>query len=145
VKRGGKKQAAAERPPFANAERGEHDLTLGKKSYRLRPSHQAMLAIEQKTEKSTLALVRLGNTGDLTLTQLGIIAAELIRAGADPKDSAARNVDDERVAELIYEHGLPAVTSRLTLCLLDAATGGRTSEGEAKAAPATATDPAGAA
>jgi hypothetical protein len=31
--------------------------------------------------------VRLGNVGELTLEQLGIVGAELIRAGADEGDS----------------------------------------------------------
>ena len=120
--------------PTANADRGEHELTLAGVTYRLRPSHAAVKAIEKRTEKSTLALVRLGNTGDISLDHLGIIAAELIRAGAE--DELTRNVSAEKIGELIFEEGLPAVNSRLTLCLLDAATGGRTAEGNAIAATA---------
>jgi hypothetical protein len=81
--------------------------------------------------------VRRGNVGELTLEQLGIVGAELIRAGAEPDDSMTRSFDAERIGELIFEEGLPQAQSRLTLCLLDAATGGRTASGEAKAAPAT--------
>ena len=120
----------------ANSERGEHELTLAGRTYRLRPSHQAMVAIERKTASSVLGLVRLGNAGELTLEQLGVVGAELIRAGAE--DRLTQSVDDERIAELIFEEGLPAATSRFTLCLLDAATGGRTASGEAKAATAKA-------
>jgi hypothetical protein len=134
----------AEKQAFANPERGEHLLSLQGREYRLRPSHSAIVAIEEKTGKSVLGLVRLGNTGDLPLKQIAIVAAELIRAGADEGDSFTRSVNADRIGELIFEHGLPTVTSRLTLCLLDAATGGRTAEGEAKAAPATI-DTAGAA
>ena len=128
----------------ANAERGEHELVLGGKTYALRPTHAAIVAIEKTAGASLLALVRLGNTAQLTLGQLGAIAGELIRAGADDGDKLTAAVDDERIGELIYEQGLPTVTAKLTLCLLDAATGGRTSSGEAKAAPA-AKDRAGAA
>lgn len=120
--------------PTPVAARGEHALTLAGVTYRLRPSHEALVAIEERTERSVLALVRLGNAADLRLTQLGVIAAELIRAGAE--DEATRHVDAERIGELIQETGIPGVTSRLTLCLLDAATGGRTASGEAKAAAA---------
>jgi hypothetical protein len=129
-------EQAAQDQPTANAERGEHELTLAGTLYRLRPSHSALKAIEKKTERATLSLVRLGNTGDLTLGQLGAIAAELIRAGADPDDRYTRNISADRIEELIFEEGLPHATSRLTLCLLDAATGGRDASGEVKAAEA---------
>jgi hypothetical protein len=120
----------------ANADRGEHELVLAGKAYLLRPSHSALVAIEKLTERTTLALVRLGNAGEISLQQLGVIAAQLIRAGAAKDDEMTRRVDPERLSELILEEGLPHAMSRLTLCLLDAATGGRTSSGEAKAAVA---------
>jgi hypothetical protein len=127
----------------ANPERGEHDLALPGRTYLLRPSHAALKAIERETDRSVLELVRLGNAGALRMSQLGIIAAELIRAGADEADDMTRSVDAERIEELIFENegpdgvgGLPYAQSRLTLCLLDGATGGRTVSGEAKAAPA---------
>jgi hypothetical protein len=137
----------------ANPERGEHELTLAGRSYVLRPSHTALKAIERETGEATLTLVRHGNAGALTMEQLGIIAAELIRAGADVDDSMTQAIDAERVEELIFENtgpngvgGLPYAQSKLTLCLLDAATGGRKASGEAKAAPAKPTKaPAGAA
>jgi hypothetical protein len=125
----------------ANAERGEHEIVLAGKAYRLRPSHNAVRAIEQTTGRSTMALVRLGNTGELTLEQLGAVAAELIRAGADEADTMTRSVDAERIEELIFEEGLPQAQARITLVLLDASTGGRAASGEAKAAPATKTTP----
>ncbi|RSV15196.1 hypothetical protein CA235_09680 [Sphingomonas sp. ABOLF] len=130
--------AALEPPaeqPVAIEDRGEHELTLAGVTYRLRPSHPALVAIEKKTGRSNLALVRLGNTQDLSNEQLGIIAAELVRAGAT--DAMTRAVSAERFGELIYEEGAVRACARLTLCLLDAATGGRTASGEAKAAVTT--------
>ncbi len=130
----------------ANEERGEHELTLAGKAYVLRPSITALKAIERETGEPLLGLVRRGNTGSLTLDQLGIVAAELIRAGAAADDSLTRAVDSDRIAELIFEEGQTPVQSVLTLCLLDAVMGGRSASGEAKAAPAkTAGKPAGAA
>jgi hypothetical protein len=130
-------------PRNANRERGEHELTLDGRKYLLRPSHTALKAIENGTGKATLALIRLGNAGELSLEQLGIVAAELIRAGADESDALAQAIDAERLEEMIFENdgpdgvgGLPYAQSKLTLCLLDAATGGRKASGEAKAAPA---------
>jgi hypothetical protein len=121
----------------ANADRGEHELALGGKKYRLRPSHTALKTIERETGKTILTLVRAGNAGELSYEQLGIIGAELIRAGADEKDDMTRAVDAERIEELIFEDGLVQATTRFTLCLLNAAGGGCKASGEAKAAPAT--------
>lgn len=121
-------------------ERGEHELVLAGVPYRLRPSHAAIRAIEQKTERSLLELLRFGNMGALTSDQLGTIGAQLIRAGAAKDDQATANVNAERIAELIYEEGTGKAMARLTLCLVDAATGGRTASGEAKAATVTSGD-----
>lgn len=138
--------AAAQHPladqPAANPERGEHELTLAGITYRLRPSHGAIQAIEKKTERSLLTLLRLGSVGELMLDQVAEVAAELIRAGAEAADQATRHVGAKRVGELIFEEGLPRVMARLTLCLADAASGGRDAEGNAKAAPVMMTNEA---
>lgn len=126
----------------ANPDRGEHEIVLAGVPYRLRPSHAAMCAIERRTERSTMELFRLGNTGGLTIAQLGIVTAELIRAGAE--DDLTRRVDAERIGELIFEEGLHRAMARVTLCLIDAASGGRTSSGEAKAVPTETNGTAGA-
>ncbi|MBB4152902.1 hypothetical protein GGQ80_000790 [Sphingomonas jinjuensis] len=120
--------------PAAIADRGEHDLELAGVTYRLRPSRAALRTIEKKTGATTLALIQAGNVGGLTLEQLGIIGAELIRAGAG--DELTRSVNADRIEELIFEEGLSGAHAALTLCLMDAATGGRTASGEAKAAAA---------
>lgn len=127
----------------ANPTRGEHQLVLAGVTYRLRPSHQAIVAIEQKTQHSLLELVRLGNAQAIPMRYVGTIAAELIRAGAE--DQATKAVHEDRIGELAFEEGVVSITARLTLCLVDAAGGGRTASGEAKAAPATMTETAGAA
>ncbi|MGY2732813.1 hypothetical protein [Sphingomonas sp. UYP23] len=129
--------AAADLPeaqPSANPERGEHELELGGIVYRLRPSFAANVAIERQTGQSLISLAQLGSTSSLTLSQIGIIAAEWIKAGAE--DGLTRNVGADRIAELAYEEGLPSVLSRLTICLVDSCTGGRTAEGNAKAVAA---------
>ncbi|CAN5368418.1 hypothetical protein BH10PSE14_BH10PSE14_04340 [soil metagenome] len=122
--------------PSANAQRGEHILKLSGVDYLLRPSHQAIVAIEEQTGATLLTLVRDGNVGALSQGDLGIIAAQLIRAGAKADDELTRNVGADRLAQMIYEHGVASATIRLTLCLADAANGGRTASGEAKATSA---------
>lgn len=126
--------------PKANPARGEHELELGGTAYRLRPSHTALETIEEETDLSTLQLIQLAGSGGLKRRDAGVVAAELIRAGAAADDHLTRNVSAERIAELIHEEGLAKVYAILVICLIDAAKGGRTSAGEAKAATATVTN-----
>uniref|UniRef100_UPI0035CC477F GTA-gp10 family protein n=1 Tax=uncultured Sphingomonas sp. TaxID=158754 RepID=UPI0035CC477F len=127
---------AAAAAPDVNADRGEHELLLGGVTYRLRPSFTAIGAIERKTGIKLLPLARMGNTGDISLADLAIISVELIRAGAEPDDMLTANVGAEAIGQMIYEQGVADVTLAIFRCLLDAATGGRTASGEAKAATA---------
>ncbi|WBO23930.1 GTA-gp10 family protein [Sphingomonas abietis] len=120
----------------ANKARGEHEIVLDGVTYLLRPAHSALKLIEQQTGHAILALVQLGSAGELTIELLGIIASELIRAGA--KDEATQHVGAERIEELIIEAGIPHAAAVLVVCLTDAATGGRTASGEVKATSAPA-------
>ena len=128
-------QPVPPQPPAVEA-RGEKTLTLEGVKYRLRPSREAIAAIEESTGRGLLKLVHLCSAGDLSTDDYGIVAAHLIRAGASPDDEGTRHVGEKRVADLIYEAGVLAVKSTLTLVLLNAATGGRTAEGNEKAATA---------
>jgi hypothetical protein len=125
--------SAAKPPEKANPERGEHEVRLGGVTYVLRPSYAAIRAIENKTGSSICQLAAYAQTGALHLDDCAISVAELIRAGAKPDDVITANVSDERIGELIYEAALPGVAAVLTICLIDAASGGRTSAGERKA------------
>ena len=117
----------------ANPERGEHNVTLGGKRYLLRPSYQAQVAIEQKTGRSYAELAMAGQTGALKIEHAAIVVTELVNAGAE---GPMHTISEERAGELIYEQGLPAVAAAITVAIIDALTGGRTSTGEAKAAVA---------
>jgi hypothetical protein len=118
----------------ANPERGEDELVLAGTPYRLRPSRQAIRAIESKTGLPLLTLVRSGNVGELTTDQLGEIACQLIRAGAE--DELTRRVDAGKLADMIYEDGIVGTMLRVTAVLAGAASGGRTASGERKATTA---------
>ena len=120
----------------ANPERGEHALTLAGVTYRLRPSFEAVQALEDDLGLSLLEMLRKANSGALKLAEKGVIAAEMIRAGAPDGDEGdlIRAVSAERIAELIYEEGGGAVDAVLVLLLADAQLGGRTTAGEAKPA-----------
>lgn len=117
----------------ANANRGEHSLTLAGKTYRLRPSYAAVVEIEEQLGRSAMELLRAANTMTLNFTDQGVIAAELIRAGAEEGDDLTRNVSAERIGELIFEEGTANALVALTVVLASAVTGGRTVSGEAKA------------
>lgn len=125
-------------PSGANANRGEHSLTLGRKTYVLRPSYAAIVTIEDQLGRSAVELLRACNGMALAYEDMGVIAAELIRAGADPKDEHTRNVSAERIGELIFEEGTAGVYVALTVALASAVSGGRTASGEAKAVATTA-------
>jgi hypothetical protein len=129
--RGAGASAAA---PSANA-RGEHKLTLAGITYKLRPTYEAGVEIEEKTGLPLRKLAALANTGDLNLSQIGIVAGAYIRAGADG-DELVEMVDDERIGQLAYEEGMPSIIARLALVLIDVLLGGRKATGEAKAAVA---------
>lgn len=120
--------------PVANPTRGEHQLTLAGTTYVLRPSRAAIRAIEEKLGNSALDLARIGNAGGLRLAQLGVIAAQLVHAGTE--DDLTRMISPDRFEDLIYEEGLSGPMARFTLCLIDAATGGCTASGNARAAAA---------
>lgn len=127
----------------ANKIRGEHSLKLGGRTFVLRPSHAAIVAIEDETDLGLLEIISAAARGGLRQRHMGIIAAELIRAGA--KSESDKHVDAERIGEMIYEAGTGKALATLQLCLVDAATGGRTASGEAKAAAAATEEDAGAA
>ncbi|AJP72927.1 hypothetical protein [Sphingomonas hengshuiensis] len=122
----------------ANEVVGEDTLKLGRKTYVLRPGFHAVKAIEKTLGLSLVEMSRMGNLGQLNMDQLGTIAAHFIRAGAAEGDAVAARVHPDRVAELIYEAGIPHVMARLTLLLIDAASGGRTASGERKPVAETA-------
>lgn len=131
----------------ANQYRGEVDLVLNETRFVLRPSHQAMVAVEEQTGKSCLALAVEAADCKMTLRDATIITTLCIQAwGASTDDEAgrvARAVDQERIGELIHEYGLMKVVLRLEIVLLNAVTGGCKKDGspkEGEAPPTTGTD-----
>jgi hypothetical protein len=118
--------------PPANPARGEHSLTLGGVSYRLRPSGQFCRIVEDEVG-ALLDLFSRANTYRLKIEEAATIVTELIRAGAEPGDKLAANVTEEVIYDLIYEEGIAKVLPVLVIVLSDAVTGGRKASGEAKA------------
>lgn len=131
--------------------RGEVTIDLDAQ-YVMRPSYEAIEAIESQTGRGVVALVNLAAQGEMKLGEAAIIVTECIKAwgkqqvtGGDPspeaKSAAGANV--KKVAALIYEAGLVKATERCAIVLMAAATGGVTATGEWKPATETVTPDAG--
>lgn len=118
----------------ANPLRGEFDLVLDGQVFTLRPSYEAILAVEAQSGKTLLELARAADNLTISLTEAAIVSAEFIRAwGRETDTPSVRGINTTRVGELIHENGLVEVAARLALVLLLASTGGCKSSGEAKA------------
>lgn len=116
-----------------NEVRGEFALELDGVEYGLRPTHEALEAIEGKLGTSALKLARAALTGDLTLGQMGTIVAECVRAwGRQTGDAANANVGEKALKPLIQQAGMLETSQKLQAVLSLAVTGGVTPEGEAK-------------
>lgn len=122
----------------ANATRGEISLHLDGAEFILRPSFEAIVAIEADTGCGLVALARQAEDGSMSLQTAALIVMHLIRAqGKAAKDPALEGVNAQRIGQLIMsaEGGLMIVLLRLRLLLTMAVTGGFTPSGEVKAAP----------
>lgn len=130
----------------ANEVRGEIDLVLEGQSYVLRPSHQAIIAMEKKTGRSLIELAALAEQSMLDQATQAIVVTELIRAwgrsiqideyasGAEKAvatSAKAANVDT--IGELLFSVGVLAIQPRVAIVLGLALTGGCLPSGEVKA------------
>jgi hypothetical protein len=100
----------------ANPERGEVEVTLDGKTYVMRPSWEALVAIERAIAPRTIIqLVAQYETRALSAEEIALIVTEGIRAyGKAEKDKLLQMYSVEKVGELLYESG---VNSALPACL----------------------------
>jgi hypothetical protein len=121
--------------------RGQLALPLGGEQYVLRPSFEAILAIERQL-RPLFDLAEDGVRGRLTLNELTICAVEMMKAHGktlladDPQASAYRGATFDQVGRLIYDAALPTICGRIAIVLCGAVSGAYTPEGEAKAGTA---------
>ena len=126
---------------------GEVDLKLEGQAFVLRPSYQAIVAMEKKTGKSLIELATLAEQCALNQEQQAIVTTELIRAWGrslqvDEYASAserivatsARGANVDSIGEMLYSVGPLAVQPRIAMVLGLAATGGCLPSGEVKTA-----------
>jgi hypothetical protein len=130
-----KKAEAADTPSVDT--HGQITLPLGGYDYVLRPSIEAIEAIERQLRP--LAQLEADAAGfSLPIRDMAVIAAEMMRAHAvakpnDPKVASYKGADPDKLVKLIYEEGAPKVCVRLYVVLSGALSGGYTATGEAKA------------
>jgi hypothetical protein len=119
-------------------ERGEITLPMGGEEFCLRPSMEAIKAIQRETGKSLYSLSVAAQAIDLSLDQCEIIATEMMKAWGksnedDPRAVQHRGANRETVGQMIFEAGDAKIQPRLAVALIAALTGGVTASGELKA------------
>lgn len=119
--------------------RGEVTVMLDGAEHVMRPSYEAIEAIEEKTNTGITALLHSLADGTMKKRTLAIIVTELVRAwgraagkNPDPIQRDAAGANPSRVGELIYEAGQTAIMNRCAIVLLGALNGGVTASGEWK-------------
>lgn len=123
----------------ANA-RGEVALPLDGQDYHLRPSYEAIDAIERQTGRTLYELADSARHQGLTLKECGIVGSEMMKAYARTHATSEEpllgyaGAKPDRVAELVFEAGPALIQPRLALVLLAAVTGGVDASGEMKPA-----------
>ncbi len=123
-------------------DRGEYALTLVGRDYVMRPSYEAIGAIEAAAGRGLIDLARDAIAGKLTLADTAHVACECIRAfGRSEQDRDSAGATAARIACLILDspggfHGALQVVSGL---LSLAVTGGFDSQGNPKPATMTKT------
>jgi hypothetical protein len=109
-----------------NKERGEVPILLDGKVYPMRPSYEAIQAIEQRHGPILSLVTRLASpVHRLRMDELATIVTETIRAaGKDRDDKMLMSVQEDRIGELLYEHGIAKTVDVLELLLINMITGG---------------------
>lgn len=123
-------------------ERGELSLMLDGADMGLRPSYEAIQAIETTLGRGLVDLARDGIAGKLSLSETAQIATECIRAwGREVEDKGAAGANSVRVAKLILDSdgGLYGAQKTVSAMLSLAVTGGYNSAGEMKPSTTTVT------
>lgn len=116
-----------------NSERGEVAITLEGTEYPMRPSYEAMLAIEKETGCSleNLFLRATAPGAGLFLTEKAIIVTEAVKAaGVDRKDKMLQQWNQEKVGRLLFASGL-STRAAIQTVLENMITGGTTKKNAA--------------
>ena len=116
----------------ANPHRGDVPIRLlrngGWMDFVMRPSHEAIIEFEQTTGRGVIHLTRAAITGELSMTDMAVIATAGMKAAGAPADF-------KTVAAMIFESKLEATIGPIGDFLQGCLNGGKVPEpGEAMAA-----------
>ena len=118
-------------------DRGEFGLTLAGVTMGLRPSYEAIDAVEKALGRGVLDVTRDALAGRLSMGETAQVACECIRAwGREAEDKGAAASNPVKVGQLIYDSpdGLHGALQTIAAMLSLVVTGGYTSSGELKPA-----------
>ncbi len=101
-----------------NPYRGEHKVTVGGKDYALRPTYDALAAMETASGMKLIPLAVAFNARNVGVSEIVAVIVEGAR-GADP------DVDGEALASAIVEAGVLNFVEVALAFLSDALTGGQ--------------------
>ena len=109
-----------------NEERGEVAIVLDGATYPMRPSYEAMVAIEAKLGSLVALSYRHANPlKGLTVHDLATIIMESVRAaGKDRNDPMLTGVSHDKVARLIAADGMLSAVQPVERLLVNMITGG---------------------
>lgn len=118
-------------------DRGEYSLMLAGVMMGLRPSYEAIDAVEKALGRGVLDVARDALAGRLSMGATAQIACECIRAwGREANDKGAAGSNPVRIGQLIYdsEDGLHGAQKTVAAMLSLVVTGGYSASGELKPA-----------
>lgn len=116
-------------------DRGEFSLLLAGTTMGLRPSYEAIDAIEKTLGRGAVDIARQALAAKLSMGEVAQVACECIRAwGRDADDKGAAGSNPVRVGQLIYDspEGLHGALQTIAAMLSLVVTGGYTASGELK-------------
>lgn len=121
----------------ANEERGEVAMELGGERFVLRPTYEAIQAVEAALGRGLVDLGQSALNGKLGTDDAAIVATEFIKAqGRATGNKSMAAVNAKKVGSLMFEAdgGFTTCLGIVGAVLAMAATGGYTATGELKAA-----------
>lgn len=131
---------AADAGGGANPHRGEIEVDLEGVAHVLRPTYEALAAIESGTGKGLIALGIAAEAGELSLRDAALIVTECVKAhGKATGDRTTAGYNVRRVGECIMATGLLLVIKRIEILLMLAVTGGYDASGNRQALPTAGT------
>ena len=119
---------------MVNDLRGEDEIVLDGATFGMRPTYEAIVAVETATGASIGTMAMAGANMRLPLGWVAIIVTEFVRAwGKANGNQVAANLAVDRVGGLIMDSGIVVAQLTVAKILNGAVTGAYTSTGEAKA------------